>query len=143
MRDEGHQQGRATFAKRVVRPPSPDMSDYRPSTSDGDRGESVLDDSSDERERNEARTSVVELQRLYSDFLPPHLRLKLDTQKKRRKIDKRPAVYTKTSRTTRWRRDVALKKAAQGCATLDAFVLRKVCKPKEPQSKASHDSHRQ
>ena len=132
-RDEGHKQGRASFANYAARLPSPNASDYRPSTSDDSQQESELDDSSDGRERNEVGASVVSLQRLLSDFLPPHLR---PNPEKRRRINKRPAVYTKTSRTTLWRKSVALKEAAKGCATLDGFILRKVCKPKDPQSEA-------
>jgi len=103
---------------------------YWPSTSDDDTEESALDvDSSDNRKRsNIARASVVALQHLYSDFLPPHLQLNQYTyQAKQQKINNRPAVYTKDSWTMQWRKDSALKKAAQGCATLDGFIQRKVC----------------
>jgi hypothetical protein len=140
-RDEGNRQGRAIFAKCGATPPSPNTSDYLPSTSDDDQQESESDESSDDGERSEAGESVVAIQRLYSDFLPSHLRLQRlnpdDRDTKRRKISKRPAVYTGTLRTTLWRRSVALREAAQGCATLDAFVQRKVCSPKLKTAKRS------
>jgi hypothetical protein len=41
-------------------------------------------------------------------------------------MTKRSAVYTKDSRTTAWRKNIAQKKAAKGSMTLDAFVQRKV-----------------
>jgi hypothetical protein len=97
--------------------------------SDDDADESATDvDSGDDGERdNEVGTSVVALQRLYAVFLPPHLQLNKDALKKPQKMKNRQLVYTKDSRTTAWRRDLARKKAAQGCATLDGFVQRKVC----------------
>jgi len=75
--DEGCKQGRAAFSKHVLRSPSSNKSDYRPSTSDDDTEESVtdLDSSNNRKRRNRARMSVVALQHLYSDFLPPHLQL--------------------------------------------------------------------
>ena len=130
------------FMKHVARPLSPNTSDYCPSISDDHADESPSDvDSSDGRGGdNQARMSVVALQRLYSVFLPPHLRLNQDhdTRGKRRKIKNRPPIYTGDSRTTAWRKDVAQRKAAQGCGTLDGFIKRMVSKPKDPQSEASH-----
>ena len=124
---EGHKQGRTEFAKWNAMPPSPNTSDYCPSTSDNSHQESESDDGNDSREIDEAKTSVEAIQCLYSDFLPPHLQLSPETRAKRQRINKRPAVYTKTSRTTIWRKRVALKEAAKGCAMLDAFIQRKVC----------------
>ena len=124
-REEGSKKGRAGFAKCA--PPSPNASDYIPSILDDSQQESESDHSSDERDRNDAGMSVEALQCLYSDFLPPHLQLNPDTQKKRQDINKRPAVYNKTSRTTVWRKIRAQKEAARGSGTLDAFILRKVC----------------
>jgi hypothetical protein len=60
-----------------MRPPSPNASDYHPPTSE-DNSEmlsSELDSSNDIGRKNKARTSMVALQHLYSDFLPPPLQL--------------------------------------------------------------------
>jgi len=136
------EEGRTTFAKRAARPPSPNKSDYCPTTSDDDLdadGSATDVDSGDDRQRNnEPETSVVALQRLYAVFLPPHLRSDRDTLEKRRKIKNRPAVYAGGSRTTAWRRNVAQKKAAQGCGTLDGFIQRKVGNRNDPENKAPH-----
>ncbi len=133
-------EGRTGFAKRAAMPgPNASDSDYCPSTTD-EPDESAADlDSSDDRGRaSEVGTAVVELQRLYSVFLPSHLRPNEENREKRRKTKDRRAVYTRDSRMTLWRRGVAQKKAAQGCATLDGFIQRKVCKPRDPRSDASH-----
>ena len=137
-RQEGRDQGHAAFAVHAARPPSPNGSHY--CIVDDGTSESATDvDSSDEKEKEkEAKTSVVALQRLYGVFLPRQLQLDDDTREKRRKTKNRPPVYTKESRTTGWRRSVAQKKAAQGCATLDGFIERKVRKPEDPRSEAPH-----
>jgi len=124
-------------------PPSPNTLDYCPSILD-DTDESTSDlDSSDNRGRvNKARVSVVALQHLYSVFLPPHLWLNEDIPEKHRRTKNRCAEYTKDSQTTLWRRDVEQTKAAQGCATLDGFVVRKVGSPKDIKSNASHCKRR-
>ena len=117
--------------KGAIRPQSPNSSDYH--ELDDDIDESTTDmESSDERgAQNETEMSVIALQHLNAVFLPPHLLPDEDTRGKHRRIKNRPLVYTRDSRTTAWRRDVAQKKAAQGCTTLDGFIQRKVCKPKE------------
>jgi hypothetical protein len=127
------EEGRTTFAKHAARPPSPNKSDYCASTSDDDLdtddSATDIDDDDDGQRNQEAETSVIALQRLYAVFLPPHLRPNQFNQasvEKRRKITNRPVIYTGGSRTTAWRRDVAQTKAAQGCATLDGFIQRKV-----------------
>lgn len=138
--EEGRKQGRAGFATCAAKPPSPNASDYSSSASDDNQLESDSGDSSDKRarERKKAGVSVKGLQRLYSDFLPPHLQPSAATRAKRQKISNRPAVYPKTSRTTCWRKVTEMNEAAQGCATLDAFIVRKVCAPvlKGPKSEA-------
>jgi hypothetical protein len=123
-------QGHAGFSKQASTP-SPDRSVY--SLSDDNSDASIIGtDSSNNRGRDDQVTAPVEcLQRLYSAFLPSHLQLNEDRRleekhQKRQKVSKRSAVYTRDSRTTAWRRDVAQKKAAEGCSTLDAFVQRKV-----------------
>jgi hypothetical protein len=132
-RQDGCNQGHAAFAKHAARPPSPNGSHYCIVDS-----KSAMDvDSGNEKEK-EARTSVVELQRLYGVFLPCQLQLDDDTREKCRKTKNRLPVYTKESRTMAWRRDVAQKKAAQGCATLDGFIERKVHNPEDPRSEAAH-----
>jgi hypothetical protein len=79
------------------------------------------------------------LQRLYSVFLPCHLWLKEDalSQDKWQKIKNRPPIYTGDSQTTKWRKDVTQRKAAQGCGTLDRFIKRKVS-VLDQKSEASH-----
>jgi hypothetical protein len=131
-RQEGHKQGRVGFAPHVVRRPSPNASDYRPSTTDDDVDESESASESEGSSNNRGRKSkgtmsVVALQRLYAVFLPHHLQLNQETRSKRRKGKARRAIYTKESRSTKWRRKVKQERAAQGCTTLDGFVLRKVC----------------
>jgi len=128
-RQEGHG-GYTTLADGAVRPPSPNSSDYcklddgiNDSTTDADSS-----DANDERgTENNTEMSVIALQHLYAIFCPPHLRPDEDTWEKHRRIRNRPLVYTRDSRTTAWWRDVAQKKAAQGCTRLDGFIWRKVC----------------
>lgn len=134
------EEGRTSFTKHAVRPLSPNASDYIPSDDPADESPSDADSSAGRGEDDQLRTSVVALQRLYSVFLPPHLRINQDTgdNLKRRKIKNRPPIYTGDSRTTAWRKEVAQRKAEQGCGTLDGFIKRKVSKPTVPQSKASH-----
>jgi hypothetical protein len=87
----------------------------------------VSDNGTDAESSDESETHAVEaLQRLYSVFLPPQLRLEEKGPEKRRKIDNRKSVYSGDSRTTLWRKGVALTRAADGCTTLDAFVVKKV-----------------
>ena len=85
---------------------------------------------------------MVALQHLYSDFLPPHLWLNEEAQKKRQKVNNRPAVYTGESQTSRWWRGVLWGKAAKGCRKLDASgfvtVQKKVCTSKDAQRQAFH-----
>lgn len=137
-RQKGRDQGHAAFAKHAAGPPSPNGSNY--CIVDDSTSESNMDvDSSDEKEKEkEARNSVAALQHLYGVFLPRQLQLDGHTREKRRKTRNRPPVYTRDSRTTVWRRSVAQKKAAQGCAKLDGFIERKVRKPKDPRSEVPH-----
>jgi len=80
-------------------------------------------DRSDDKGRDDQAVASMEgLQCLYSVFLPPHLQLNENSQKKRQKMSKRSAVYTQESQTTAWRRNMAQKKAAEGCIMLDALV---------------------
>jgi len=70
------------------------------------------------------------LQHLYAEFLPNHLQLDC-AQNMHKKVQNRPAVYTRDSSTTSWQRKTAQKKVAEGCMTLDVFIQRKV-HPREP-----------
>jgi hypothetical protein len=99
---------------------------YRISDSNTDASTDDTDSNNDRGRDDQGAASMEGLQRLYSVFLPPHLKLNEYSREKRQKISRRPAVYTRDSRTTAWRRDVAQKKAAKACGTLDAFVQRKV-----------------
>lgn len=122
-RREGH----VGFAKRASTP-SPDRSVYSLSDTNTDASTIDTDSSCDRGRGDQAAASIEGLQRLYSVFLPPHLQLSGTRREKRQKVSKRSAVYTRDSRTTAWRKNVAKRKAAEGCATLDAFVQRrKVC----------------
>ena len=136
------EEGCTAFAKRATRPLSPNKSDYCPTTSDddSDADDSATDvDSGDDGQRNNGpETSVVALRRLYAVFLPPHLRSNRDTLEKRRKINNRPAVYAGGSRTTTWRWNVAQRKAAEGCGTLDGYIQRKVGNRNDPPNEAPH-----
>jgi hypothetical protein len=89
----------------------------------------------------EVEASVEALQSFYSAILPPHLSRETKTRVKRRKIANRPLVYTGDSRTTLWRKETARRNAAKGCATLDTFVVRKVCslQPRKVQLTLSTD----
>ena len=139
--------GRTTFAMHGARPPSPNTSDYCPTMSDDLADESPSDvDSSDDRGcDNDAVTSVAALQRLYSIFLPPHLRRNQGPRQghlqlnqgthlgKCRKIKNRLPIYTGESQMMAWQRGVVRTKAAHGCGMLDAFIQRKVGNPTCPQ----------
>ena len=121
-------EGDTGFMKRASMP-SPDSSVYCLSDGNTDTSTVGTNSSSNGGERyNQAAAPVEGLQHLYLVFLPPRLQLKepKDGREKRHKMFKRSAVYTERSRTTAWRRDVAQKKAAEGCTMLDTFVQRKV-----------------
>ena len=118
-------QGRSGFAKRA-NAPSPNSSVYHLSDSDTD-AQTIDTSSSNNTGIDEPEAAPLEgLQRLYTIFLPPHLRLNEDRHEKHQRVSRRSAVYTRDSRTTAWRKAVAQKKATEGCTTLNAFVLRKV-----------------
>lgn len=113
-----HQNAQAGFAARAASP-EPEGLEY----SIWDNLENVNGhNESDIQGGNEVKTSVETLQCLYSTVLPPHLRRKEGAHTK--KTNKRKSVYTGDSRTTRWRKSSALKRAAEGCMTLDVFVVR-------------------
>jgi len=124
---------RAAFGKGAARVTSPEGSDYH--VSDDDFDDTVIyvdssDDTSHTTSDEEVENSVEAVQRLYSVFVPPELRperLEEHTREKRLKATNRQPVYTGSSRTTLWRKNATLKEAAKGCATLDAFIVRKVC----------------
>lgn len=120
--------GCAAFAKCATSPPSTDESDYSAPESNPDASTTEAEYSNDSEAGDQAVTPVEEIQRLYSVFLPPYLRAKERTRQnlKHRKIANRRSVYTRDSRTTAWQKNAAQKKAAQGCATLDAFIMRRV-----------------
>jgi hypothetical protein len=123
----------AAFGTGAARVTSPERSNYH--ASDDDSDEAVIyvdsnDDTSNTTSDEEVENSVEAVQRLYSVFNPPELyleRLEEHTREKRRKTINRQPVYTGSSRTTLWRKNATLKEAAKGCATLDAFIVRKVC----------------
>jgi len=119
---------RAAFATPAPHIASPEGSEYI--GSDSGSGDSVIDvESGDEQAiqgGNPVESSVEAIQRLYSVFLPPHLRLEEKGREKRQKVTNRKLVYSGFSRTTMWRKETALRHAADGCKTLDAFVVRKV-----------------
>jgi hypothetical protein len=124
-RDGAH----AAFGKDAARVTSPERSDYH--VLDDDSDEAVIYvDSNDDTSDEEVQDSVEAVQRLYSVFNPPEMRLERleeETREKRRKATNRQPVYTGSSRTTLWRKNATLKEAAKGCATLDTFIVRKVC----------------
>src|SRR6266851_1835819 len=122
-------QGHAGFAKRAKTAPSLDGSVYCPSDNGGD--ESSTDSDMGDIEDKQLEGSAAEpLQRLYVEFLPDHLQLDY-AWNMHKKVLNRPAVYTRDSNTTSWRRKMMQKKVAEGYMTLDAFIQRKVC-PREP-----------
>ena len=110
------------FATPAPHTPSPDGSEYLGSNN------SVIDpESGDESNTQAVKSSVEAIQQLYSVFLPPQLRLEVKGQGERGRKANRKAVYSGDSRMTMWRKRKDLKRAAEGCKTLDAFVVRKVC----------------
>jgi hypothetical protein len=129
-----HAPGHAIFTCRADKQRQ-ETTDYCPSDDDSD-GSTTDTDRRNDRERD--NPGVEGLQSLYSVFLPPHLQLKDSTCEKRQKISNRPAVYTRNSQTTAWRKDMAQRKAAEGCAMLDTFITRKVC---SSQAFESHNVH--
>ncbi len=122
------QNAQAAFAACAA---SPEGSEYIILDNSSNRSAIDLEsgDESDIQGGNEVKASVEVLQRLYTTVLPPHLRLEENAAQnghtKRRKMDNRKAVYTGDSRTTVWRKNAALKRAAVGCMTLDAFFVRR------------------
>ena len=109
--------------------PSPKGSDIYVLDSESEASAIYINSSNNKESDNKVETiegSVEALQRLYSVFLPPHLRLEAKTRDKCGKISRRPLINTGESRTTAWRRNAAQMNAAKGCASLDGFVVRKV-----------------
>ena len=117
------------FGKDATRVTSLERSDYY--VLDDDSDESVIYvDSNDNTSDEEVEDSVEVVQCLHLVFNPPEMhleRLEEDMGEKHRKATNRQPVYTGSSRTTLWRKNVMLKEAAKGCATLDMFIVRKVC----------------
>jgi hypothetical protein len=132
-------EGCTTFTNHAVRPLSVNASNYNPLDNLGDESLSDVDSSNSNKGENQAQTSVIALQHLYSVFLPHHLQLKEDapSRDKQQKIKNRPPIYTGDSWTTKWRKDIAQRKAVQGCRTLDRFIKREVS-VSDQKSKASH-----
>lgn len=87
---------------------------------------------------DDVQSSVEALQRLYSVFLPPHLCLEEKGQEQRQKRVDRRSTYSGDSRTTCWRKDNALKRAAEGCMSLDMFIVKKVCHSSVKQWQGKH-----
>jgi len=87
-------------------------------------------DSNDNTSDKEVEDSVEAVQRLYSVFNPPEMCLECleeNMGEKHCKATNRQPVYTGSLQTTLWRKNATLKEAAKGCATLDMFIVRKVC----------------
>lgn len=112
-------------------PSSPNASDYCPSSSDdADESDSDSDSSDNQGTVNIAAMSVVAMQCIYSVFLPPHLRpndLEVKPQEKHSKAENKQAVYSKSSWTTIYQRNIRLHQAAKGSENLETygFVLQK------------------
>jgi len=124
-----HKGAHVAFGKDTTRVTSPERSDYH--VLDNDSDESVIYvDSNDNTSDEEVEDSVEVVQCLHLVFNPPEMhleRLEEDMGEKHRKATNRQPVYTGSSRTTLWRKNATLKEAAKGCATLDIFIVRKVC----------------
>ena len=87
-------------------------------------------DSNDDTSDEEVEDSVEAVQHLYSVFNPSEMHLeclKENTGEKHCKATNRQPVYTGSSLTTLWRKNAMLKEAVKGCATLNMFIVRKVC----------------
>ena len=124
------------FAKPTPRTASPEGLEYL--VSDNDPDDSGKDaESSDESEIQ----GVEALQRLYSMFLPSHLRLKEKKQEKHQNTKNRKPMYSGDSRTTIWRKGTSLKRAAEGCMMLDAFVVKRVCPLSVKQLRSKPGTH--
>jgi len=119
-----HQNAHTAFSKPAPHTASPEDSEYLGSD------DSVIGLESDNElgipGGNGVKSSVEDLQQLYLVFLPPHLCLEEKGQEKHQRMVNRKAVYSGDLRMTIWRKKKALKDAAEGCKTLDAFVVRKV-----------------
>jgi len=108
---------------------SPESSDYNVLDDDSNVAVINVDSDDDKMSEEEVETSVDAVQHLYSVFLPPQLCLECledNAQEKHRKVANRWPVYTGTSRMMLWQKNATCKDAAQSCATLDMFVVRKV-----------------
>jgi hypothetical protein len=119
----------SAFGTLPTSAPGPEDSDVYVLDDKSDASTIYIDSSDDRECEDEVETveaSVEALQRLYSVFLPPHLRLEAKTRDKRHKVTNRLPMYTRESRTTAWRRNTAQTNAVKGCASLDGFVVRKV-----------------
>ena len=117
-----HQNARAALAT----PASPEGSDSEYLGSDDSEIDVESGEESDIREGNGVKSSVEAIQQLYSVFLLSRFRLEEKGREKCQRTANRKAMYRGDSRMTAWRKNTALKRAAEGCKTLDAFVVRKV-----------------
>jgi hypothetical protein len=117
------------FGKHAMLEPSPEHSGSKYHASDSDLDASIrVIGCSDERESDDkVEASAEALQHLYTVFLPPHLCLEAKTGEKHCKVTNRPPKYTGDLQTMLWQKKTAQENAAKGCATLDAFTVRKVC----------------
>lgn len=145
------------FGKRSRCDLSPERSEYCISDSSSNDsieclGSNINRDETEDESEKEVEAAIVTVQSLYSWLLPPHLRRERKTPamqetpempempetpetpsppsppKNRRRIGHRGAIYTGNSRTSVWRKEAAHRNAAKSCATLDPYVVRKVCK---------------
>jgi len=103
-------------------------SEYCITNDSSDASEIDVGSSNNQEGDEEVATSMEALQCLYAVFLPPHLHLEAvaKTHEKRHKILIQMAVYIGDSCTTILQKNTVHKKAANGCTTLDAFIVKKV-----------------
>ncbi len=120
-----HKGACTAFGKGAAQVISPERLDYH--VSDDDSNDAIIymdssDDTSHTTSDKEVENSVEVVQRLYSVFVPPELCLECLEEhmwEKHLKATNRQPVYTGSSWTMLWRKNVTLKEAAKGCATLD------------------------
>ena len=114
-------QGCSGFAKCAKTAPSSDGSVYCPLDDGDDESSSTDSDIGDIGDKQPEDSAAEPLQCLYTEFLSNHLQLDY-AQNMHKKVQNRPAVYTRDSSTTSWQRKTAQKKVAEGCMTLDVFI---------------------
>jgi hypothetical protein len=124
-----HQNACTAFVKHASCEASPEGSEFHPMSDDSN----ISWRSKEKHDHNGqygVKNSVKALQHIYAKCLPHHLHVEKateETHKKHCKVSNRKSIFNGSLHTTKYQRRIEWKHTAEGCQTLDSFVVRKVC----------------